>query len=181
MNQALLLIDIQNDYFENGRSPLYNADKAASNAAKLLDYYRNKSLPVIHVQHINTREGATFFIPDTEGVKLHSLVEPAPGEQQIIKYAPNSFYETGLKEVLDKLQIKKLVVCGMMTHMCIDTTVRAARDYGYQITLIQDACATKDLQGLENVIPAAVVHDTYIASLRGVFAEIKNTQEIIEG
>ncbi len=179
MNQALLLIDIQNDYFENGSSPLYNADKAVTNAAKLLDYYRDKSLPVIHVQHFNNWEGATFFIPDTEGVKIHSLVEPGQGEQLIVKYAPNAFYETSLKEVLDKLQIKHLVVCGMMTHMCIDTTVRAARDYGYQVTLIQDACATKDLQGLDSVIPAAVVQDTYIASLQGVFATIKSTQEFL--
>ena len=66
--------------------------------------------------------------------------------------------------------MEKLIVCGMMTHMCVDTTVRAAMDYGYEVTLVADACATKDIEINGEVIPAETVQKTYIASLAGIFA-----------
>jgi len=174
MNTALLLIDIQKDYFENGKSQLFEAEKAVVHASKLLELFRKEGLPVIHVQHINKIEGATFFVPDTEGVQIHPSVNPNQEEPIIIKNAPNSFHNTELKETLDKYQIEHLIICGMMTHMCIDTTVRAAKDYGYKVTLIQDACATKSLMGSEGVIDARIVHNTFIAALNGIFADIIN-------
>jgi nicotinamidase-related amidase len=177
MNTVLLLIDIQNDYFENGNSLLSHPEKAATNAARLLDLFRTSDLPVIHVQHINLSEGATFFIPNTEGVKINSSVTPISKEPIIKKNTPNSFYKTELKTTLDQLQIEHLVICGMMTHMCIDTTVRAAKDYGYRVTLVQDACTTKDLLGLDGVIPAQTVHNTFIAALNGIFANIIDTKD----
>jgi nicotinamidase-related amidase len=179
LNTALLLIDIQNDYFQHGRSELFHAEEAGVNAARVLDLFRREGLTVIHVQHINIREGATFFLPDTQGVQFYSMVTPKQEESVVIKNTPNSFYNTKLKETLDKLEIEQLVICGMMTHMCIDTTVRAAKDYGYKVTLIGDACATKDLVGSEGVIDARTVHNTFIAALNGMFASIVNSEEYV--
>ena len=96
----------------------------------------------------------------------------------MVKHTPNSFFKTNLLELLKSKGIDQLVVCGMMTHMCIDTTVRAAKDYGIPVTLLYDACATKDLTIMGNSIPAKVVHDAYMAGLNGMFAEVKLTAQI---
>ncbi|MCR0570875.1 isochorismatase family protein [[Clostridium] innocuum] len=90
---------------------------------------------------------------------------------------PNSFYETALHEKLSSLSIKNLVVCGMMTHMCVDTSVRVAKDFGYNVTLIADACATKDLEWNGRKLPASFINDVYMASLKGKFAEVMTSTD----
>lgn len=170
--QALLVIDVQNDYFPGGRSELVGAVSALEKAKTVLTRFREKKLPVIFVQHINTRPDATFFTPDTFGAEIHTDIKPLSNEPVIVKHAPNSFFQTNLLELLRDKGIRKLVVCGMMTHMCIDTTVRAAKDYGIPVTLLYDACATKNLSIMGKSIPAAEVHDAYMAGLNGMFAEI---------
>ena len=90
----------------------------------------------------------------------------------IIKRYPNSFLETELDEYLKSLQVDTLIVCGMMTHMCVDTTVRAAMDYGYQVRLAADACATMDLELNGETIPAEMVQKAFIAAMEGVFATV---------
>ena len=91
MTTALLLIDIQNDYFETGTMPLDGSDRASKNARLILDDFRANALPVIHVQHIATRPTATFFLPNTFGAEIHKNVEPLATEQVIVKHFPNSF------------------------------------------------------------------------------------------
>ncbi|GLC81334.1 cysteine hydrolase family protein [Lacrimispora brassicae] len=179
MSKALLLIDIQNDYFKGGLSELVDPLQAVDNAKKILTTFRENKLPVIHIQHINTREGATFFLPNTVGVKIHVAVEPLESEYIVIKHAPNSFFETNLGSILKENNIESLVVCGMMSHMCIDTTVRAAKDYGIDVTLIEDACTTKDLSFNGTTIPAKTVHNSFMAALNGMFAKVIKTSELI--
>lgn len=176
--KALVIIDVQNDYFPGGRCELVGTDHALKNIKQVLNHFRDKKDLVIHVQHINTRQGAGFFLPDTEGVKIHPDLTPQQGEPVIIKHTPNSFYETELLEVLKRLNVDELVVCGMMTHMCIDTTVRAAKDHAFPVTLIYDACATKDLTIMEHTIPAHTVHDAYMAGLNGMFAQVVLTSQL---
>jgi len=179
MNNALILIDIQNDYFKGGKNELYKPELAATNASRVLDYFRKKGLPVYHVQHINTREGATFFLLDTVGAEIHASVKPSQGEKVFIKHVPNSFFDTSLADELTVNQIDHLTVCGMMSHMCIDTTVRAARDMGFSITVMEDACTTKDLTWDKSVIPASKVHNTIMASLQGMFAQVLTIDEFL--
>lgn len=178
MKKALLIIDVQNDYFPGGKSELYNPMGALENIEKALKMFREKKLPVIHVQHINMREGAAFFLPDTEGVKIHSSLTPIENEYLVTKHAPNSFLNTKLAEILSKNEITELVVCGMMSHMCVDTTVRACMDYGIKVTLLGDACATKNLVFQGRTIPAEVVHETFMASLNGMFATVIKTMNL---
>lgn len=179
MNNTLIIIDIQNDYFKGGRNELYQPEKAAANAALVLDHYRNKGLPVYHVQHINTREGTTFFLPNTPGAEIHEMVKPIPGEKVFVKHTPNSFFSTGLADELIRKGIDQITVCGMMSHMCIDTTVRAARGFGFTTTVLHDACTTKDLVWDQSVIPAETVHKAFMASLQGIFANVVSTEEFL--
>jgi nicotinamidase-related amidase len=179
METALLLIDIQNDYFAGGRNPLVNAEQAADQAKRALTLFRSKNLPIFHVQHISLQDGATFFLPDTDGCKIYQSVFPKQGESVIIKHTPDSFSQTDLHERLTAQNINRLCICGMMSHMCIDTSVRAAKRLGYSVCVLEDACATKDLVWNGETIPADIVHKTFMASLRGTFAEVIRQDEII--
>ena len=180
MQTALLLIDIQNDYFPNGTMPLVGSVEAGKNAAILLEKFRLRNLPIIHIQHISARPGATFFIPNTPGVEINDCVKPLSTETIITKKYPNSFREKGLLFHLQERKIEHLVVAGMMTHMCIDTTVRAAFDFGFTCALAHDACATRELHFGDKTIPADYVHKAFIAALNGIFATAKTTQKICE-
>src|SRR4249919_1623587 len=119
--------------------------QAAAQASRLLNDFRRKSLPVFHIQHLATRAGATFFIPGTAGASIHDSVSPSADEPVITKHFPNSFRGTGLLAALRASSVTNLVIAGMMTHMCVDSTVRAAADLGFSCSLAHDACATKDL------------------------------------
>ncbi|MDR1701203.1 MAG: cysteine hydrolase [Sporomusaceae bacterium] len=178
MKKALLIIDVQNDYFAGGKAELFNPLKALKNIEKALALFRQKNLPVIYVQHLNTKEGATFFLPDTEGVLIHKNITPQDNEVVVTKHAPCGFLGTNLREVLKNKEITEVVVCGMMSHMCIDTTVRSCMDYGLQVTLLEDACATKNLVFRDKIIPAKTVHAVSMAALNGMFAQVISTEEL---
>jgi nicotinamidase-related amidase len=179
MNTALVLVDIQQDYFPKGRMEVVGAVEASRTAKKLLDHFREKKLPVVHIQHISTRAGATFFLPNTEGINFHESVNPLSAEAVIKKHFPNSFRDTDLQKYLETHGIKELVICGMMSHMCIDATVRAAFDRSYACIIAHDACATRNLifNGLD--IPATHVHGAYMAAIGAVYAKVLSVEEII--
>ncbi|MEH7810492.1 cysteine hydrolase family protein [Bacillus toyonensis] len=179
MKTALLLVDIQNDYFPNGKMELRNPVEASEYASELLKHFRMNGGPIFHIQHVAIKNDATFFLPNTEGVHIHENVRPLREETVILKHYPNSFRETNLLEQLQRLDIKHIVICGMMTHMCIDATVRAAFDFGFHCTVIHDACATKDLSFKNATIPAVYIHNTILASLNGVYANAMSTEEFL--
>jgi nicotinamidase-related amidase len=179
MNTALILVDIQNDYFPGGKMELEGAIEASLRAGALLRTFREKRLPPIHVQHVSTRPGATFFIPETEGVRIHENVHPVETEVVVQKHFPNSFRDTGLLTCLHDEHIQSLVVCGMMTHMCIDATVRAAFDLGFECLVAEDACATRTLVHRNQSIPAHHVNLSFLAALNGIYAKVLKTEEIV--
>jgi nicotinamidase-related amidase len=175
---ALVIIDIQNDYFPGGSMELEGADAAAAHASSILNRFRRDKLPVIHVRHLSTRPGATFFIPGTEGAEIHQKVKPLAGETVIEKNFPNSFRNTPLQAELEKRGIKNLVVAGMMTHMCVDASVRQAADLGYKVTLLGNACATRAQTYAGETVPAQQVHAAFLAALNGFYAKVVNTHEL---
>lgn len=181
MSTALIVVDIQNDYFPNGKMELHNPENAAANAAKVLEWFRtNQKENIFHVQHLASNPAMGFFLPDTEGAEIHKMVQPLEHESIITKHFANSFLETDLESRLKEKGITKLVVVGMMTHMCIDATVRAAVDLGYETTLIEDACATCELMYQDKVVPAEQVHYAFIGALQGMYAEITSTEEFLK-
>ena len=180
MSKALLIIDIQNDYFPGGAMELVGSTPASVQAQALLEAFRSRGLQVIHVQHVSTRPGATFFLPDTEGVKIHANVQPATGEPVIVKHFPNAFRATALAETLQQLGITELTIAGSMSHMCIDTSTRAAADAGYACTLAHDACATRDVAFGGTTVPAAQVHAAFMGALNGAFAKVVSAREAID-
>ena len=175
---ALVIIDIQNDYFAGGAMELEGSDAAAQNASGVLKKYRENGAPIIHVRHTSVRPGSTFFLPGTKGAEIHASVAPAAGETVIEKNFPNAFRNTGLKEILEKRNIQNLVVAGMMTHMCVDASVRHAADQGFKVTLLGDACATRAQSYGGEKVPARQVHAAFLAALNGFYASVINSHEL---
>jgi nicotinamidase-related amidase len=180
-HSALVLIDLQNDYFPGGRFELHEASAAVAKAGQVLAAFRARGWPVIHVRHEADRPGATFFLPGTDGAAIHPAVAPAPGETVVLKHFPNSFRETDLQERLEALGVRHLVVAGMMTNLCVDATVRAAFDLAYDVTVLGDACAARELTFEGEAIPAPQVHGAFLAALGMVYAKVVRTAAFLEG
>ena len=179
MATGLLLVDLQNDYFPGGKMELDRTEQAGLNAGKLLSAFRSKDRPVFHVRHLSTQPGATFFLPETDGSNIHACVRPLAAETVVEKNFPNSFRETELENILRKQQVSDLVICGAMSHMCIDATTRAAADIGFACTVIHDACATKILEFAGRTIPAAEVHGAFMATLGAAYAHVVSLDEFL--
>jgi len=176
---ALIIVDLQNDYFPGGTMELSGIEQASRNAARILQHFRSSGLSVHHIRHISVHEGATFFLSNTQGSEIHAAMSPVEGESVIIKHFPNSFLATELEKALKGQSVKQLIICGAMSHMCIDATTRAAFDLGFGCMVAHDACATKDLEFLGKITPAAQVHAAFMAALNGIYARVISTEEIL--
>jgi nicotinamidase-related amidase len=178
MSRALLIIDIQRDYFPGGAYPLFEPEAAADAAAGLLDSFRESGEPVIHLKHVWDAPEATFMVPGTDGVEIHPAVEPAEGEPVIEKAEPNGFLGTTLEDELRSRDVDQLVVAGMMSSMCVDATVRAAADKGIGVTVAHDGCAAPDLEFGGTQVPGASVHAAFMAALADGYAEVVSARDV---
>ncbi|MFR0689633.1 cysteine hydrolase family protein [Enterobacterales bacterium AE_CKDN230030158-1A_HGKHYDSX7] len=177
--QALILVDIQNDYFPAGKWPLVGIEPAADQAAKVLAAFRERGDLVVHIRHEFESHDAPFFVPGSDGAKIHTKVANLPAEPVVLKHFVNAFRGTNLKDILDQHGIDSVVIVGHMSHMCVDGATRAAADFGYNVTVLHDACATLDLEFNGVKVPAAQVHAAYMASLAFAYAEVLSTAEYL--
>ena len=180
MARALLIIDIQRDYFPGGAYPLVEPDRAAENARRLLDGFRAAGDPILHLQHIWDAPDATFMRPGTDGVEIHPLLEPAEGEPVLEKAAPNGFIGTSLEQDLRTAGVDELVVAGMMSSMCVDATVRAGADLGFAMTVVHDACAAPDLTFGDRTVDGATVHAAFMAALADGYGTVISAGEALD-
>lgn len=173
--RAVIVVDIQNEYFPQGKMPLVGIEQAAANAAKVIQSAREKEDFVIHIRHEMPSADAPIFTPGSAGVQINEIVKPTNDEVVLVKNYANSFRETDLKKQLDEYGITEVVIVGAMSHMCVDATVRAAVDFGYQATTIHDACATLDLDFNGVHVPAAHAHATLMAAFAFMYGEVVDT------
>ena len=178
MSKALLIVDIQNDYFPGGKMELVGSTDAGKKAQTLLRAFRERGEPIVHIQHLSVRPGASFFVPGSEGAEIHESVRPLTNETVFQKNFPNSFRQTPLLDHLKQKGVTQLVIAGMMTHMCVDATTRAAFDLGFECRLAHDACATRDLSFGGAAIAAAQVHASFLAALQGIYAKVQSAEEL---
>ena len=179
--QALIVVDIQNDYFPAGKWPLVGIEAAADNAARIIQATRDADGLVVHVRHEFTSDNAPFFAPDSEGAKLHAKVVNRPEEPVVLKHFVNAFRDTELKALLDQHDVDQLVIVGAMSHMCIDGISRAAADLGYTVTVVHDACASRDLEFNGVTVPAAQAHAAFMAALAFAYASVVSTEQYLTG
>lgn len=178
--RALVVVDIQNDYFPAGKWPLSGIEAAADNAARLIASARAAGDLVIHIRHEFATDDAPFFTPGSEGAQVHPKARNLAGEHVALKHQVNAFRGTDLKETLDRNGVTEVVICGAMSHMCIDAAARAASDFGYQVTVVHDACATRDLEFDGVHATAAEVHAAFMAALGFAYATLRSTDEYLD-
>ncbi len=182
-NTALIIVDLQNDYFstfKDAKWPLHKTEEAANNTLQILTKAREKNLKIIHVRHEFLGEDAPFFQEKSEGAQIHPTLLPLENEDVVLKNGVNSFKGTQLKSILDDSHINNVIITGAMSHMCIDAITRASSDYGYNCYLAHDACASRDLEFNGVKIEATLVHAAYMASLEFGYAKVHSTNEILE-
>ena len=175
--RAVIVVDLQNDYWPAGKWPLVGIEAAAANAATVIARARAAGDSVIHIRHEAAGADAPFFAPGTDGAEINASVRPLAGEAAIVKYYPNAFRETALKKMLDDGGIDDVVIVGAMSHMCIAATARAASDFGYATTVIHDACATRDVDFNGMTVPAAQVHAAHMGALGFAHCKVAATSE----
>ena len=158
---------------------LENIDQVGVNARQLLDQFRYQGLSTFHIQHTFLDNVAGFFVPNTEGAEIHGCIDPLPSETVIHKHYSNSFRETDLLYQLRRNEITDLVICGATSHMCIEATTRAAADYGFKCTVVEDACAACEVEFQGKKVSAADVHTASMATLAFAYANVVAISEII--
>ena len=180
-SRALLVIDVQNDYFPGGKWELVGMEAAGKNVGRLLEAARKAGDLVVHVRHEFPTAEAPFFVPGSPGAEIHESARNRPGETVVLKHEINSFQKTDLKSILDRQGIQDLTICGAMSHMCVDAATRAAADFGYRCTVVHDACASRDLEFGGQKVPAAQVHAAYMSALAFGYAKSRTTAEHVGG
>lgn len=178
MNTALLVIDIQNDYFPGGKMPLEQPEAAARKAYALLQCFREHGGRHVHVQHVSRQPGASILLPGERGTDIHDLVAHFEGEPLIQKHAPNAFYQTALLDLLRGWGVERVIVCGMMTHLCVEATARAAAELGFQVIVAADACATRALTFDGISVPAEQVQAVALATLQA-YGQVLTVEQIL--
>jgi nicotinamidase-related amidase len=172
MSKALIIIDVQNFYF--GENGLEGNVEASLKIKTVLDHFRRNNLLVFHVMHIKKDIDINDPI-----FAIHENVRPAEGETVIQKRTPGSFNGTDLLNELKERNVDEVVICGMMSHMCVDTTTREAFDLDFKCTVLHDACATRSLTFNGQTVPASHVHATSMAALAFAFARVISCDELM--
>lgn len=177
--RAVVVVDLQNDYWPSGKWPLEGIEQASANAARVIDAARAAGDLVVHVRHEFADAGAPFFAPGSEGAEINAAVRPIADEPVILKHHPNSFRDTDLERTLDANGVEEVVVVGAMSHMCIAATGRAASELGYKTVVVQDACATRADAFGGVAVSAAQVHAANMSALAFAYAEVVGTGDFL--
>jgi nicotinamidase-related amidase len=177
---ALVVIDIQQFYFEGGLVPLTGSVEAAGQARKVLDAFRARALPIIHVRHVPKSVAIVDGEPADPQYRIRPEVRPAAGEKVVSKRFANSFRETDLLETLRQNGTTRVVIVGMQTHMCVEAASRAATDLGFDVVVVHDACATRPLEFEGRTVPADMVHAGALAAIKGTYGRVVSVAELLK-
>lgn len=179
MITALIVVDMQKDYFSGGKMELTGVEVASRNVEKLLAAFRESVRPIIHIQHVEYDPAAPCFVVGTTGAEIHESAQPRAYELVIQKHYPNSFIQTYLLSHLHMLGVQRVVICGAMSNFCISATARAAAEIGFYCVVVHDACATRSIEFGERTIAAGDVHGSSMATLAAVYAKVMPTNEAV--
>lgn len=172
-NSILILIDYQNEYID-GSLHLPEGIAASRVAAELLEKFRSSEAPVVHVVH-HSKLGAPLFDPETDNVNIIPILAPKEGEHVVKKGLPSAFAQTNLESIIRSYDRTKLVICGFMTHMCVESTVRMASELGFANVVVANACASRDLPNPASsgdIVSAEDIHSSALAAISDRFATI---------
>lgn len=177
---ALLIIDCQNDFFPGGKCELEGQFEAAGNIQNLLAHARSKDQTIVHIQHRFKEKDAPFTVEGTIGAEIHEMAKPLPHEPVVTKYTSNIFLNNNLEQILNDENVEELVICGSMSKDCITAAAHATLELGYPITIIYDACATREPGSPDKSTQQEFVEAAIMASLSFFCGFIISTAEYLE-
>ena len=178
-NEALLVIDVQNEYFEGGKMPITYPTNSFENIKETMRAARKNGIPIILIQHTETWEQADSFRPGTRQHEIHPEVLEIGGDITIEKHKPSSFHETSLDSHLKEHNINTITICGFMTQMCCDTTARQGAHMGYQVNFLSDATGTLDFTNNAGHVSAKVLHETTLVTQAFAFSKVMTSADWI--
>jgi nicotinamidase-related amidase len=176
---ALVLIDFQKEYY-SGNVPLPDGEAAAASAGRLVAWADRAGVQVVHVHHVAPSPKAALFTPGSDRIEPHPKLVPHATHRRFTKALPSSFVGTELDAFLKGKGIETLILAGLMTHMCVDSTARDAISLGYKVVVVGDACATRDLpdRGTGAPLPHAEIHRASLTALADRFADVLTVAEV---
>lgn len=176
--RALLVIDVQNEYF-TGKLPISYPTNSFSNILQVMDKANENEIPVVVIQHTLNKEGAVAFVKDTDGWELHDEIKNRKYSHYIEKTLPSSFIHTDLEEWLAKNNIDTITISGYMTHQCCDITAKYAMHLGYNVEFLSDATGTISIENEQGKISAEELHKMILVIQASRFSKVLNTNEWI--
>ncbi|CAO3655638.1 unnamed protein product [Mucor fragilis] len=184
MKEALIIVDVQNDYFPGGKLPTWRPVETANEIKKIMDKFRQDDKEVIHVAHHMSPEHEKvmdFLIKGTRGAEIHEIVKPLDTEKIIYKNYADSFVATDLKEYLLSKDIDTVIVVGMMIHNCVNATAYSGTDEGFKTIVVAEAVNTLDQEIFGEVIPAETMWKSFLAGIKFAYAQVNKVDDILSG
>lgn len=178
MNQALIVIDVQNDYFEGGAMPVTYPANSFDNIKKAIIAAKDHQIPVVYVKHL-CPPGADCFAPDSFGQELHADLIALGGDHIVTKEMISSFHKTDLQDYLSSKGIDTVTIAGFMTQMCCDTTARYAAHMGYHVNFLSDGTGTLDFNNGQGHASAEELHRATLITQAHCFSNVISTDSWI--
>jgi nicotinamidase-related amidase len=180
MTRALVVIDVQNEYFPGGALPITHPAGHFASILRVLDAAADRKVPVVVVRHGFPNLDAPFFRPGTPGWELHAEVAARPRKHLIDKALPGSFTGTDLEPWLRERGIDTITVAGYMTHMCCDTTARQAAHRGFAVEFLADATGTLPVSNSAGSVTAEELHRSILCAQQMMISEVLDSARWIE-
>jgi nicotinamidase-related amidase len=178
MRRALLVIDVQNEYF-TGKLPVSYPEGSFSNILKSIDFANKFDIPVILIKHTAPQKDSKTFVIGSKEWEIHSEVQKRKHDCVIEKNLPGSFTGTNLDELLKSRNIDTVVITGYMTQMCCDTTARQAMHLGYSVEFLSDSTGTLNISNYAGKIKADELHKAILITQAMRFSKVMTTDEWI--
>ena len=179
MTKALLVIDVQNEYF-TGLLPVVYPAGSLNKILQAMDEAARRKIPVAVIQHTSPQEDSPVFIKGTPGWDLHPEITARKPDILMEKTLPGSFTGTGLMEWLEKNNVKTVAICGYMAQMCCDTTARQACHRGLGVDFLSDAVGTLDINNSAGSVTAEELHRAVLVTQAMRFSRVLTTEEWIK-
>lgn len=179
MNRALLVIDVQNEYF-TGALPITHPVGHLERILRAMDGAREAGVPVVVIQHGFPQPDKPFFRKGTPGWELHPEVAARPKDHQIEKELPGSFTGTDLEPWLRDRGLDTVAIAGYMTHICCDTTARQAMHRGLNVEFLGDATGTLPLKNAAGEVSAEELQRSILCAQQMMISEVLDTERWLE-
>jgi nicotinamidase-related amidase len=177
--RALLVIDVQNEYF-TGKLPITYPAGSLANVLRAMDAARASGVPVVAIQHASPQANAAVFRKGSEEWELHGEVASRPHDVLIQKSLPGSFTGTNLETWLRERGVETVVIAGYMTQMCCDTTARQAVHLGFGVEFLSDGTGTLAVKNAAGTVSDEELHRAILVTQQMRFSRVMKTDEWIE-